>query len=88
MQTKLVKMGNSFGVRIPKAFRLEAELGDDVEIKQEGRVIIISAVENPREGWAESISADDAQEEAFMWADFVETDNLDWWTWPDTDVKS
>ena len=53
MQTKIVKMGNSHGIRIPKPMLVEAGLSGEVEIKQKGQSIVILPRQNPREGWAE-----------------------------------
>ena len=52
MEAKLVKMGNSYGVRIPKAMRLGAGLKDKVVIEQKDNRIIISTPAEPRVGWA------------------------------------
>ena len=53
MQTKIVKIGNSHGIRIPKPMLIEAGLSGEVEIKQKGQSIVILPSQNPREGWAE-----------------------------------
>lgn len=45
MKAKLVKIGNSRGVRIPKALLEEAELVDDIELTVVDGDIRISAVE-------------------------------------------
>lgn len=45
MRSKLVKIGNSRGVRIPKALLEEAELIDEVEISVVDGDIRIAAVE-------------------------------------------
>jgi len=53
MKTKLVPIGNSRGVRIPKTMIEEANLIDDVEVKIRDGSIIISSLERTREGWSE-----------------------------------
>lgn len=45
MRSKLVKIGNSRGVRIPKALLEEAELVDDVEIRAVDGEIRITPIE-------------------------------------------
>jgi antitoxin MazE len=45
MRAKLVKIGNSRGVRIPKALLEEAELVDDIEVSVVDGDIRISAIE-------------------------------------------
>ena len=54
MKTKLVRIGNSRGIRLPKPLIEQAALGDDVELQVSGGAIIISRSAPPREGWAES----------------------------------
>jgi antitoxin MazE len=54
MRTRLVKIGNSRGVRIPKALIVEAGLGDDVELTVRDGTVVIRAASRPRAGWAEA----------------------------------
>jgi len=50
-KTRIVKIGNSRGIRIPKLLLDQAELGDDVEIEvQEGQLVVRPA-QLPRQGW-------------------------------------
>lgn len=50
-KTKIIKIGNSQGVRIPKLLLDQSNLGDEIELEvQEGRIIIRSA-HNPRASW-------------------------------------
>ena len=54
MRAKLVQIGNSRGVRLPKPMIEEAGLNDDVDIHVvEGSIIITSNLK-PRSGWADS----------------------------------
>lgn len=54
MKARIVRVGNSRGIRLPKPLLDEAGLPDDVEIHAEpGRIIIESAV-RPRAGWADA----------------------------------
>jgi antitoxin MazE len=53
MRAKLVRIGNSRGIRLPKAVIEEANLGDEVELKVKKGEIVISRVRKVREGWAE-----------------------------------
>jgi len=52
MKSRIVKIGNSRGVRIPKPLIEESGLGDEVEIKVEGNRLIIAPAGRPRAGWA------------------------------------
>ena len=54
MKARLVNMGNSRGVRIPKPFIEEACLVDEVEIRVRDGTIVIAPARVPRSGWAEA----------------------------------
>lgn len=55
MKAKLVRIGNSRGVRLPKVIIDQAGLGDEVElVVQGGRIILGPVPTNPREGWDEA----------------------------------
>lgn len=53
MKSKLIRIGNSRGVRLPKTLLEEAGLEGEVEIQARGRSIVITSVSRVREGWAE-----------------------------------
>ena len=52
MKTKLIRIGNSRGIRLPKPMIQQASLGDDIELKVHNDSIIISSGQHPRSGWA------------------------------------
>ena len=52
MRTKLVRMGISRGIRLPKPMIEQAGLTDEVELKVRGNTIVIVAKKAPRSGWA------------------------------------
>ena len=54
MKTRIVKIGNSRGVRIPKLLIKETGLGEEVEIQVEGNRLIIAPAGHPRAGWSTS----------------------------------
>ena len=56
IKTRIVKIGNSRGIRIPKVFLEQAELGDDVEIEVQGDQIVIRPVRGRRTGWDEQFA--------------------------------
>lgn len=58
MKSRLVRIGNSRGVRLPKALIDEAGLEEEVEIRAEGRSIVITPSAKIREGWAEDAAKD------------------------------
>lgn len=55
-RTKLVRIGNSRGVRIPKPLLEQARLGDEIQLRVVADGIMIEAVQAPRDGWAEAAS--------------------------------
>ena len=54
MRAKLITIGNSRGVRLPKPLIKEVGLEDEVEIRVRDKRIEISPVTGTRSGWAEA----------------------------------
>jgi antitoxin MazE len=54
MKARLVQIGNSRGVRLPKPLIEQAGLTDEVELRVRGNTVIIVARKTPRAGWAEA----------------------------------
>lgn len=54
MKSRIVKIGNSRGIRIPKPLIEETGLGEEVEIRVEGNRLIITPADRPRADWATS----------------------------------
>ena len=54
MKTRIVRIGNSRGIRIPKPLIEQTGLGDEVEIVVWGNALVISPATRPRAGWAEA----------------------------------
>lgn len=52
MKTKIVRIGNSQGVRIPKPLLEQAGLEDEVSLRVTEEGIVIEARSQPRDGWA------------------------------------
>ena len=57
MRARIVRVGNSRGVRLPKPLLDQAGLPDEVEIHAEPGRIIIQSARGPRGGWAEAARA-------------------------------
>ena len=51
MRARIVKIGNSQGIRIPKPLLEQLKINEDVDIEIENNQIIIRPVLNPRAGW-------------------------------------
>lgn len=54
MKAKLVRIGNSKGVRIPHALVRQYGLGDVVELEPQKGQIVIRPAQRPREGWSDT----------------------------------
>jgi antitoxin MazE len=54
MKARIVRIGNSQGVRIPRLLLDQTGLQGEVEIEAENGKIVIRALDNPRHGWEES----------------------------------
>jgi antitoxin MazE len=52
-----VKIGNSQGIRLPKAVIDLAGLTQELDLEVAGNAIIIRSNRRPREGWAEAAEA-------------------------------
>ncbi len=84
MRVRIVRIGNSQGIRIPKPILEAAELKDEVELEvQDGR-LIIEAVGRPRTGWDESFrSMAERGDDRLLDAEAAETSSWDEdeWEW-------
>jgi antitoxin MazE len=82
MKTKIVRIGNSRGVRIPKPLLEQAGLQDEVELRVVESGIIIEGVGSPRAGWAEAAEALQAEGGGILLDEPVVTDfEVSDWVW-------
>ena len=56
METKLVKIGNSFGIRIPKSLIQQYDLSNNIEIDPIENGILIKSKKKARAGWKEQLT--------------------------------
>ena len=56
-KTRIVQIGNSKGIRVPKALLEQAQLPDEIELQAEHGRLIVRAAQGPRAGWAEAAKA-------------------------------
>ena len=52
MKSRIVKIGNSQGIRIPKPLLKETGLAEEVEIQVEDNRLVIVPAGRPRAGWS------------------------------------
>ena len=82
-KTRIVRIGNSQGIRIPKPLLEQSGLGEEVEIEVRSNEIVIRAVTRPRAGWDEAFAAMSAEGDDALIEPDVLTDRWDdeEWTW-------
>jgi antitoxin MazE len=56
MRTNIVRIGNSRGIRIPKALLEQCQLGESVELEVQNGQLIVRPADYPRQGWDEAFS--------------------------------
>jgi len=57
MKTRLVRIGNSRGIRLPKPLISQAGLTDEVELHVRDGALVIKRASTPRAGWAQAAKA-------------------------------
>ncbi|MFO0912179.1 MAG: AbrB/MazE/SpoVT family DNA-binding domain-containing protein [Pirellulales bacterium] len=57
MKTSLVKIGNSKGVRLPKAVIEQAQLSDELELEVGDGVIVLRAIRAVRKDWQQEAAS-------------------------------
>jgi antitoxin MazE len=82
IRAKVVKIGNSRGIRIPRILLEQAGLADEVEMKVEGDCLIIYAANHPRQDWEVCYAAMAGQGDDQL---LDQTSTTQWnekeWTW-------
>ena len=57
IKTRIVRIGNSRGIRVPKILLDQAQLPDEVELHAEPGRLVVQGVRRPRTGWVEAARA-------------------------------
>lgn len=85
MKTKIIKIGNSRGIRLPKVILLQIGINDEVDLEVDRDRIILKPIRRRRSGWREAfqkmaVKSDDLLldgEETIFQSSWDE----DEWTW-------
>jgi antitoxin MazE len=56
MRTRIVRIGNSRGIRIPKPLLEEIGLEGEVEVKVEGNTLVVRPLRQARAGWSDAFA--------------------------------
>lgn len=54
MKARIIRIGNSQGVRIPKPLLEQAGLSGEVELRVEPEGLLVAAISAARDGWADA----------------------------------
>ena len=82
MLLSVVQIGNSKGIRIPKAILEQCNIRDQIELEvKAGKIILAPVSEAPRKGWDEAFSKmAENNDDSLLIPDSVEID-MDNWEW-------
>jgi antitoxin MazE len=80
IRTRIVKIGNSQGIRIPKLLLEQSGIGEEVEIEIQDCHLIIRAASQSRQGWEEAFEKMAKQHDDALLDDVVTTEweHLEW----------
>ena len=82
VRSKVVKIGNSRGIRIPRTLLEQAGLTQDVEMSVVGNKLIIHSARLPRQGWEAHFKAmaEQGDDQLLDQVSPTQWDEVDW-TW-------
>jgi len=81
METSIIQIGNSRGLRLSKTILEKYNIKDKVELILEEGQIILRPIESPRENWEEKFKkmADQGDDQLLM-NDFFEDESFEEWS--------
>lgn len=82
MKTKIIRIGNSRGVRIPKPLLEQAGLENEVLLRVVDDRIVIESADEPRAGWGEAARTLHERREDGLLDDMIPTEfDESEWVW-------
>ncbi len=82
MKAKLISIGNSKGVRIPKAILRQCHIENQVELEVKKEGIVIKPIKTrPREGWDKAFKLMHERNEDVLLVDETIDMEMDDWEW-------
>ena len=82
MKTKIVRIGNSQGIRIPKSLLDQCRLDGPLEIEVQGNQLVVRAASRPRQDWDEAFRAMHAhQDDRLLDSETSSQWDEDEWVW-------
>ncbi len=81
-KTRLVRIGNSRGIRIPKVLIEQLGLAGDVELSVQADRLVVRSARRPRQGWAKKFREMHERGDDRMIDEFPPTTwDLEEWEW-------
>ena len=82
MELSIIKIGNSKGIRLPKALLGRYNIKDKVElILEKGRIILVPVTTIPRQGWGNAFKAmHENNDDMLLIPDTFEDENIEEWS--------
>ena len=82
MKVKIVSIGNSKGIRIPKAMLQQCNIQDQVNLEvEEGNIVIKPDSRKPREGWDDVFKLMHKRKEDVLLTDETIDKEMEDWEW-------
>lgn len=82
VKSRIVKIGNSQGVRIPKILLDQTNITQEIELEIVENQIVIRAINNPRAGWAEQFKEmAERGDDKLLDPEFITNDWDEEWEW-------
>jgi antitoxin MazE len=80
MKVKVIRIGNSKGIRLSKEVLKEYEISDEVELIMEEGYIMIKPIREPRQGWEEAFAQMHANgDDELLMDDVFEDEDFEEW---------
>jgi antitoxin MazE len=83
MKVKLVPIGNSKGVRIPRSVIQECAFGDEVDLSVKNGAVVLAPARQAREGWDKAFAkaTKGKDQELLVPDDLAHSWDEEEWTW-------
>lgn len=82
IRTRIIKIGNSQGIRIAKPLLEQSGISEDVDIEVQAGCLILRAASRPRAKWSEAFATMTAQGDDLLLDEMIATDwDVQEWEW-------
>jgi antitoxin MazE len=80
-KTRIIRIGNSQGIRLPKILLEQAQLPEELELHAEPGRLVVCAARGPRSGWADAAKTMHARGEDQLLDEPTSTRFEEEWQW-------